>query len=249
MYGLRDAPRLWYENLFKYLLCKELGFVQSEIDPCLLIRHDMIIIVYVDDMGVAAKNEGLIDELINLLRSKGLELQRVGSFQDYLGISFSNQKDGSTCMTQPGLIKKIIKATGMENCNANKTPALKACLGKDEDGPSMSEDFNYRSIVGMLLYLSGNTRPDITFAVSQVACFTHDPKKSHATAIKMIVRYLEGSINQGIVVPKVNKNKMMLRCYVDVDFAGLYMIESEESSTSVKSHTGYILFLGPWPLI
>ena len=240
MYGLRDAPRLWYENLFKYFLCKELGFVQSEIDPCLLIRHNMIIIVYVDDMGVAAKNEGLIDELINFLRSKGLELQREGAFQDYLGTSFSNQKDGSTCMTQPGLIKKIIKATGMENCNANKTPALKACLGKDEDGPPMSEYFNYRSIVGMLLHLSGNTSPDITFAVSQVAHFTYDPKKSHTTAIKMIVRYLAGTINQGIVVPKVNKNKMMLRCEVDADFAGLYKIESEESSNSVKSHTGYI---------
>ena len=85
-------------------------------------------------------------------------------------------------MTQSGLIQKIIKATGMEQCNPNKVPAHKSQLGKDVDGEPMNDDFNYRSVVGMLLYLSGNTRPDITFAVSQVARFTHNPKKSHATA-------------------------------------------------------------------
>ena len=132
----------------------------------------------------------LIDELISFLKSKGLDLQREGEFQDYLGISFTTLPDGSTHMTQSGLIKKIINATGMENCNPNKTPALKACLGKDEEGEPMKDDFNYRSIVGMLLYLSGNTCPDITFAVSQVACFTHNPGKSYPTALKMIVRYL-----------------------------------------------------------
>jgi hypothetical protein len=42
----------------------------------------------------------------------------------------------------------------------------------------------------MLLYLSTNTRPDIAYGVSQAARFTSSPKQSHATAVKMIVRYL-----------------------------------------------------------
>jgi hypothetical protein len=46
-------------------------------------------------------------------------------------------------------------------------------------------------MVGMLLYLSTNTRIDIAMAVSQVAHFKHFlPKKSSATAVKTIVRYL-----------------------------------------------------------
>ena len=114
----------------------------------------MIIIVYVDDMGVAAEREELIDEIISFLHSKGLELQREGEFQDYLGISFSHLPDGSTHVTQSGLIKKIIQETGMEKCNPNKTPASKACLGKGEDGEPIDSTFNYRTIVGMLLYLS-----------------------------------------------------------------------------------------------
>ena len=248
MYGLRDAPRLWFENLFQYLLLPELGFTQHPIDPCLLIRSNMLVIVYVDDMGVAAETEELIDELITFLRSKGLELQREGEFQDYLGISFSKLSDGSVHMTQSGLIKKIIKATGMENCNPNKTPAHKVPLGKNEEDVPMTEEFHYRSVVGMLLYLSGNTRPDITYAVSQVARFTHNPKKSHATALKMIVRYLSGTIDKGIIVPKFT-GKMQLKCYVDADFSGLYKVDPDTSSSSAKSRTGFIIFLGPWPLI
>jgi hypothetical protein len=60
----------------------------------------------------------------------------------------------------------------------------------------MNKEWNDRSIVRMMLYLSTNTRPDIAFAVNQFAHFSHNPKKSHATAVKMIVRYLLGSIFQ-----------------------------------------------------
>ena len=38
----------------------------------------------------------------------------------------------------------------------------------------MTEPWSYPSIIGMLLYLSTNTCPDIAFAVSQAARFTHE---------------------------------------------------------------------------
>jgi hypothetical protein len=48
----------------------------------------------------------------------------------------------------------------------------------DPDGELMTEEWSYPSIVGMLLYLSTNTRPDIAFAVSQVARFSYSPQNS-----------------------------------------------------------------------
>jgi hypothetical protein len=48
----------------------------------------------------------------------------------------------------------------------------------------MEESWSYHSILGMLLYLSTKTRPDVAFAVSQVARFCHSAKKSHASAVK-----------------------------------------------------------------
>jgi len=60
----------------------------------------------------------------------------------------------------------------------------------------------YQSAVGMLLYLSGWTRPDITFAVSNVATFCSKPTKEHWVAVKRILRYLNGTMNHGTIVHK-----------------------------------------------
>ena len=110
----------------------------------------------------------------------------------------------------------------------------------------MNEKWNYRSIVGMLLYLSTNTRPDISFAVSQVARFSHSPKKSHAAAVKTIVRYLARTKDKGTIVTPTGK--LELDCYVDADFGGLYRREPDDDPNSVRSRTGYIIMLGGCPL-
>ena len=120
--------------------------------------------------------------MIKALHKAGFELTFEGSFSEFLGIKFTVNSNGTITMTQKGLIDKIIKATGLENCNPNWTPTTQVALGLDPEGKSMNEEWSYPSIVGMLLYLLTNTRPDIAFAVSQVARFGHNPKKSHATS-------------------------------------------------------------------
>ena len=74
-------------------------------------------------------------------------------------------------MKQPGLINRIISALGFkkEETTVKDTPAERKPLTKDEDGPAAHESFNYASIVGMLLYLSGHSRPDLAYSVSQAA--------------------------------------------------------------------------------
>ena len=70
-------------------------------------------------------------------------------------------------MTQKGLINKIIKTTKMGDYNPNWTPCAQLALGSGTNGERYDQkDWNYASIVGMLLYVSNNTHPDITFAVS-----------------------------------------------------------------------------------
>jgi hypothetical protein len=102
----------------------------------------------------------------------------------------------------------------------------------DPDGELMTEEWSYPSIVGMLLYLSTNTRPDIAFAVSQVARFSYSPKQSHASAVKQIVCYLSHTWDKGTIVKPTNT--LQLDCYVDADFAGLYKCDPDASPTSAK---------------
>ena len=237
IYGLSVAPRLWFQHLWTAL--KKLGLKQSKHDACLLFRKDLIIICYVDDLGIQAPNRKIVDTLVQQLKDMGFSLTLEGSFSEYLGIQYVWDNNKTMTMTQQGLIQKIIEATGMENCNPNKTPCTKEGLGTDELGERMDDPWNYRSIVGMLLYLSTNTRPDISFAVSQVARFSHNPKKSHASAVKMIVRYLSGTKDRGVIYKR--PDKLTLECFVDADFAGLYGRENPENPISVKSRTGYIV--------
>jgi len=73
------------------------------------------------------------------------------------------------------------------------TPALtKPVLSKLQGPGSESERINmqnipYREVIGSLLWLSLGTRPDITFAVSQVAKFSANPGPDHWTAVIRIL--------------------------------------------------------------
>jgi len=53
------------------------------------------------------------------------------------------------------------------------------------------------------MYLASNSRPDISLAVHQCACLFHFPKKTHGLAIKIIARYLKGTKEIGMRIPKV----------------------------------------------
>mgnify|MGYP000857262147 FL=1 len=245
VYGACDGPKLWSDLLFKSL--RKLGFKQSQIDPCLWYKPNCFIVCFVDDCGIATKDEKDADILIKQLEQMGFTLTKESSFEEFLGIQYAKLANGDVELTQEGLIKKILTATGLVTCNPNRIPA-QASLGKDDDGADMTDDWSYPSIIGMLLYLSTNTRPDITFAVSQAARFTHSPKQSHAQAVKTIVRYLAKTLDKGTIVKKPN-SAIKLDCYVDADFAGLYKVEADESINSAKSRSGYIIKLGGCPLI
>ena len=65
------------------------------------------------------------------------------------------------------MIKRIIEALGLDDGVKGKfIPSESKPLVKEINGDLSSGAFSYSSRVGMLLYLSGHTRPDITFAVN-----------------------------------------------------------------------------------
>jgi Reverse transcriptase (RNA-dependent DNA polymerase) len=245
LYGLSVAPKLWAEKLLSTL--RQLGFKSNSQDECLLYRKNIMLVVYVDDVGIAAKDKATIDSFLDELTSLQYEFTREVAFNEFLGMKFDHQPDGSINMTQRGLIDKIISSTGMEDSNPNWVPAAPTALSKDLDGPTMTESWNYKSVVGMLLYLSTNSRPDIAYAVSQIARFGQDPRQSHAVAVKTLVRYLKRTREQGTIVKPFKTFE--LRVYVDADFAGLYKQDPISDVMSARSRTGYIVMLTTFPLI
>jgi hypothetical protein len=74
-------------------------------------------------------------------------------------------KDGRIEMTQTGLIDRVVEALGLDSklSTSKWTPAEATPLTRDEDGEPPQGSFSYNSVVGMLLYLSGHSRPDIAY--------------------------------------------------------------------------------------
>jgi hypothetical protein len=175
-----------------------------------------------------------------------LVLEEEGDIFAFLGINFE-QTGSQIELSQIGLIEKVIKYTEMSSATGKSTPAAQEPLGSDKDGDLFSEEWSYPAAVGMLLYISSNTRPDIQFAVHQVARFSHCPRKSHGQALKRIVRYLLETRTRGMVfTPDLDAG---LDCWVDADFAGMYGYEDEQDPVSVKSRTGFVLTLFGCPVI
>ncbi|XP_058759073.1 secreted RxLR effector protein 161-like [Vicia villosa] len=88
-------------------------------------------------------------------------------------------------------------------------------LDKDEQGINTSEK-EYRGMIGSLLNLTA-CRPDIVFSVGLCARFQTDPKESHLTTVKRILRYLIGTTN--ICLWYKRSSEFDLKANYDADYA------------------------------
>jgi hypothetical protein len=57
---------------------------------------------------------------------------------------------------------------------------------------------HYKRIIGCFRYLL-HTRPDLSFSVGIASRFMEKPTVKHLNAVKQILRYLEGTVNYGLV--------------------------------------------------
>jgi len=133
--GLVQAPLFRYSDIREGLIAK--GFVPSELGPCLYFGHGMAVLTYVDDCIVFGQDPKKIDAIIARLKKK-FDLTVENTKDDeidvfaYLGVEVKVDKNtNEMTFLQTGLIDKVLRATGMEDCNAMPTPACTTPLGTD----------------------------------------------------------------------------------------------------------------------
>jgi Reverse transcriptase (RNA-dependent DNA polymerase). len=248
LYGLKQAAYNWHELLKSGLL--KLGFKQSQVEPCLFMKQDIVCLLYVDDTLFFSTDDKLIDKHISALQSLQFELTDEGDIDTFLGVKLTNNPDGSITMTQPAMTDQVLKALGLTNdSKSHKTPATSPLLHAHPDGAERTENWNYKSVIGMLIYLAKNTRPDIEYAVHQCARFQLNPKKAHENAVKRIGRYLLGTRDKGITFTPKLEEINSVECFIDADFAGNYTKEeTSHDPDSVKSRTGCIIRFAGCPI-
>jgi hypothetical protein len=176
LYGLVQALLYWGNHL-RDVLEKQHGFKESQTSPCLYICDGMVILTYVNDCLFFAKDRQQIDELLKSIQMKSdVQFTIEDDVFMFLSVELKTHSDGTVEFLQKGLIKKILKSCNMTKCNTKSMPANQTPLGTYADRLPFDCSFNYALLVGMMMYLSSNSRPNIQFAVHQCAWFTHNPK-------------------------------------------------------------------------
>ena len=177
IYGLKQSPRCWNSALDDYL--KKMGFVQAAGDPCMYMSTEgemFLIAIYVDDILLAGKSIERLNAVKQAL-SQQFQVKDMGELHYFLGVKVvQDQKAGSVWIGQQSYTENILRKFGMEDAKSIRTPvdtSTKLIKGGNE-ATSVDQQL-YQSAVGSLLYLSVATRPDITYAVSNVAKFCAKP--------------------------------------------------------------------------
>jgi histone deacetylase 1/2 len=140
------------------------------------------------------------------------------SLHYFLGIEVHKLPNG-LLLNQDKYVTDLLARVGMHDCTSCPTPlSLNDNLSLTDGTPLGSEDSTcYRSIVGALQYLT-LTRSDLAFSVNKVCQFIHAPTTTYWTAVKRMLRYIQGTHNIGITFQK--SSSTLLSAYSDADWVG-----------------------------
>ena len=156
-------------------------------------------------------------------------MSMMGELNFFLRLQFKQMKHG-TFLSQTKYYIELIKKFGMEKCKeASTLMATSTYLELDEIGKSVDES-RYGGMIGSLLYLTAS-RPYIMLSVCLCARYQANPKESHLTTIKRVIKYLKGITNVGLWYPK--GASLNLTGFSDFDFANCKL---DIKSTSETSH-------------
>jgi hypothetical protein len=111
IYGLRVAPRHWYKLLSSVLLSFSLP--RSVLDPCLFWRATksggvMIVLIYVDDILIAATHEEWIAELKDFLRAQ-FDITDLGKVRRYLNVRVTYELGVSVSFDQEEYVGDMLR--------------------------------------------------------------------------------------------------------------------------------------------
>ena len=235
IYGLKQSSRLFNQNLDRTL--RSMGFKATAADPCVYTRTDRdgtvsLVAVYVDDLVYGSTCPRTQRRILADLKSK-YDIKDLGKLSYCIGMIIDHI-DGGYAIHQSSYIDRILERFRMKDCKPIDTPACTVPLSKrlPSEPPARRHDL-YLQLVGCLLYAQ-HTRPDVTFAVSQLASFMQDPSEAHWRAAQRVLRYLKGTRTYCLRYTKSGSTTAVLDAYGDADWANDGDSRKSRSGTLVR---------------
>jgi len=159
----------------------------------------------------------------------------------YLGMEIGRLDDGSMLLTQTKYITDLLRRHGMEDCHPVSTPMAEARLTKAPDTYKCDPEAlaAYRTLIGELMHLMVQTRPDLAYSISRLAQFMSNPTEDHWKALKRILRYLQSTKDLGICYAKSPGN-LTVSAWTDASWG--------EDPDDSRSTNGYVILMAGGPV-
>jgi hypothetical protein len=234
LYGLKQAARVWNQTIHQVLI--EDGYKQSKRDMCLYYKHQgsksSYLIIHVDDILIAGTDKEIIKQTEEAL-CKHFQMKDLGEVKYFLGISIFKDKVGDYFINQENYISQIVDEAGLAEAKPSRIP-LDQGYYKLEDAELLPDNEEYRKYIGMLLYVSTNSRPDISSSVSILSQKVSKPTTTDWNEVRRVIRYLSTTRSLSLRLSNKALNEDV-SFYSDANWA--------EDRTDRKSNSGYIGFV------
>ncbi|KAF4990463.1 hypothetical protein FGRMN_8456 [Fusarium graminum] len=239
LYGLKQAPRVWYEKLCSEV--KNWGFRKSKYDPCVFVHDNwqIIIGIWVDDCLILAPNESTAEK-VRTKFSQTFKMKDEGLCEWYLGMHVV-QSSESIILHHQNHIEKTLRRFNLENAKHKSTPLTPGLTLVKKEDKQEDEDFTntVQQKIGSLVYLAGQTRPDISFPANYIARFMSNPSIDHMEACDHILSYLRHTADKGLRYQRGDGSTNLVG-FVDSDYAGC--------ADTRRSTTGWVFMLAKAPI-
>ncbi|KAJ9542260.1 hypothetical protein OSB04_028766 [Centaurea solstitialis] len=123
-------------------------------------------------------------------------MSMMGELTFFLGLQV-RQRPNDIFVNQSKYVHDLLKRFVFGGSNFAATPMPKNFQLNADSSGKLVDQKNYQAIIGSLLYLTAS-RPDIVFSTGVCARFQCDPRESHLSAVKRILRYMKGTPNFGL---------------------------------------------------
>ena len=199
MYGTRDAPSIWQEELEATML--SLGFRASKSTPCLYFhpRNRIRVVAHVDDLMVVGPKSLVAEFRHDLSKKYELKFVTLGPEENeekeakFLGRTVAWKSHGLSWSGGTQLVDELIREWGLQEANTIETPGV-----VEKEDPSANADDHmtpekakqYRSSAAKLNYISLD-HPKVAFACKEVSRTMSNPYVGDEAKLKRIIRFLK----------------------------------------------------------
>jgi hypothetical protein len=264
LYGLKQAGYNWRVHIDK-TICS-MGFHPTDSDPGLYYKHTdaaghlSLIVLHVDDMLVASDTEkDMAATLAGLQDQYKIKIDTNPSWLLHMRIH-RDKTSGAIKLDQEAYAREILQTFGVESEHTSTTASKAGDTPKPQKPPkfiklpqpagqylSASTDDEvkrtepalvkrYQEIVGSLAYLATHTRPDLTYATTQLARHLQKPCERHLEAAAHALRYLASHPSLGLTfspTPSFPRDHVSIVGYSDANFGG------DQDRHSIAAHCFY----------